>query len=108
MRKIIRDKAGVNPGSVAIVMAVIAILIMSVVVYTTNRQEDDESKWIYKTGILKGCDPVVLGNETFRLSDVNTEYLFHLLGQNITLIVEECSYTDYDYRYVGAYLNVEE
>lgn len=108
MRKIIKNKDGVNPAYFIAGMAVILVVVLSVVVYTASRQEADESNYIYKTGILKGCDPIIIGNETLKVDNANTEYLFHLLGQNITLIVEECSYGDYDYTYVGAYLNLEE
>jgi len=115
MKKLIKNKAGVSAViGVILMIAITVALAVTVYVYVSGLNPDSEADYVYKTGILQGyytvnsVDPVIIGNEVLEVRSVDESYLSHFIGQDITLILQPVESNYYDYRYIGAYLNLEE
>jgi len=117
--KIIRNQIAISDVVAIILMVALTVAVAATVyVYVSSvvgsPSETDED-YIYKVGIFQGyydidSDPIVINNEHLNVYSEHDDriYLQNFIGQNITLVLVEYDYRDYDYRYVGAYLNLEE
>jgi len=109
------DKA--LPAVIGVILIVAITVAIAAIVYVyvsdmTDRLSSNQNETIV-TGILQGfyevdgIDPIIINNQNYTVYHVDTEYLMHLIGHNITLILGTSVYDDYDYEYIGAYLTLD-
>jgi hypothetical protein len=116
-----KNKKGLGVSAVIGVILMVAITVAiagTVYIYVTMQLEQNgESEYIYMNGTLWGfyddprIDPIILDGIPIYVRQFHTEdrtYLANFVGQNITLILEpyDGAFSDYDYTYIGAYLNL--
>jgi len=116
IKKLINKKAGASAIIGVILMVAMSVAIAATVFIYVNDLHFDykETETVYKTGVLQGysdysdgCRTIYMNNENFTLTYTDIDYLTNFIGQNITLTLETYYSGDYDYKYIGAYLNIE-
>lgn len=108
-----------NPFNIIItIIAIIAVTVATAgISYLYVKAEVErlpELETIEVTGFFQGfygneIDPIIIDNVEYVVEIENEweqEYLMHLVGHNVTFILEEMHEKhEYDYRYIGAYIN---